>query len=115
MFYIIKDWKLDATVQEEIEVEWARCISKNFTDRELKLLEHWVSIDENNELIITPEIEMKIELADIEKRLKESKDRYTELKEMWEMRSNAEEIEFQALETWKNTLLARRKQILDSL
>ena len=72
-------------------------------------------MDENGDIEISEEIELKIELASIEEILKSSKTRYTELKEMWEMRSNTEEIEFQALETWKNTLLARRKQILDSL
>ena len=86
-----------------------------YTPKELKTLELGATVDENGDIEISEEIELKIELASIEEILKSSKTRYTELKEMWEMRSNAEEIEFQALETWKNTLLARRKQILDSL
>lgn len=96
-------------------IEWGIFFEKEFTQEELKSLELWATINETGDVEITPEIDLKIELASIEERLKVSKERYTELKEMWEMRSNQEEVEFQALETAKNTLLVRRKEILDSM
>jgi hypothetical protein len=54
-----------------------------------------------------------MELSEIEAKLRGAKERYTELREAGIGRSNDEEIEFQSLETAKNTLLARRKAILD--
>ena len=88
---------------------------KYITKFEKKAIQQGAFISENGDVEITLEIELKIELAGIEERLKGSKERYAELKEMGEMRSNAEATEFQALEAWKNTLLARRKEILDSI
>ena len=114
MFHLIKNWKLLCSGNREMQAEESICIEKEFTQEEMQAIQQGAFISETGDIEITPEIETKIELADIEERLKGSKERYAELKEMWEMRSNAEEIEFQTLETGKNTLLARRKQILDS-
>ncbi len=114
-FYIFRNWILEGSSELPITSEWCKTFYKEYTPEELKALELGATVDENGDVEITPEIELKIELAGIEERFKGSKERYAELKEMWEMRSNTEEIEFQALETGKNTLLARRKEILDSL
>lgn len=115
MFYFFRNWKLEGSSELPISAEGCDVFEKEYTAEELKALELWATVDENGDVEISEEIELKIELAEIEEKLQSSKTRYTELKEMWEMRSNAEEIEFQALETWKNTLLARRKEILDSI
>jgi len=95
--------------------DWATCIEKDFTKEEIQALQLWATLDENNDVIITQEIEDKIELENIEARLRGAKEKYTDLEKMWQYRSNQEEIEFQALETAKNTLFARRKEILDSI
>ncbi|HMS91386.1 MAG TPA: hypothetical protein PKC87_04155 [Candidatus Absconditabacterales bacterium] len=112
-FYLIRNGKIEGSSELPLTSEGAICIEKKFTQEELKALELGATLDEENNVVITPEIEDKIELAEIETKLRGAKDRYTELRELGEMRSNAEETEFQALETAKNTLLARRKQLLD--
>ena len=114
-FYLIRNWKIEWSSELPLASEWATCIQKEFTPEELKALEVWATLDDENNVVMTKEIEDKIELENIEMRLRGAKERYTELWELGEMRSNQEEIEFQALETGKNTLLARRKQILDSI
>ena len=115
MFHLIKEWKLVCSGNKEMSAEWAICIEKDFTQEELQALQLWAILDEENNVVITQEIEDKIELENIEERLRAAKEKYTDLEKMWQYRSNKEELEFQALETAKNTLFARRKQILDSM
>lgn len=112
-FHLFRDWKLEWSSELPLASEGATCIEKDFTEEELKALELWATLDGENNVVITKEIEDKIELAGIEVQLRGAKERYTELRELGEMRSNQEEIEFQSLEAAKNTLLARRKAILD--
>lgn len=115
MFYIFRNWKLEWSSQFPISSEWCIVYEKEYTPEEIKALDLGAGIDENWDIEISEEISLKIELAGIEERLKGSKERYAELKEMGIKRARVDEEEFQALETWKNTLLERRKEILDSL
>lgn len=112
-FDSIIEWDFD-TNKNYLFKNWEVIKKRIYTQQEMQAIQRGAFISETGDVEITPEIELKIELAGIEERLKGSKERYTELKEMGEMRSNSEEVEFQTLETGKNTLLARRKQILDS-
>lgn len=117
MKVFILDWKINYNGQwEEIDVV------DNFFDDYKESIDKYTFELNNGELLWKFEWkETSIlsaderELAEIDIKLRAGEERYTHLEKIWIYRSRTDEEEFQTLETAKNTLLARRKEILDSI
>jgi len=86
----------------------------DLSPEDVYLLENGATIDIEWNITTSQAVNNSIEIKEIEKTIMEKKERYLELKELGNMRSNDEEIEFSEMEIFKNTLLGRRKEILDT-
>lgn len=115
IFHTIKDWKINSSCNIPIQESGCVTVMKEFTSEELEAIEVGAYVSDTWEVNIDEEITKKIEISNIEKALKKALPRYNELKELWEMRSENENTEFQAMETKKTQLMIRRKQILDNI
>ena len=85
-------------LEKEVNTEQQEAFNKGF-----------LFLNESGELVVD-----EPELFTIEEGLKAALPRYNELKELWDLRSNSEEEEFQTMEAKKKVLLTRRKEILDN-